>query len=76
MTMLSNAELVAEIGWSRKAIKSTLGITPLFMRPPFGDIGDYFYFPFTPVCFVIFTTVNFLFFFQMIAFVQSAWPWA
>ena len=44
MTSLTNAQIVAELGWTRKAIKSILGVTPLTMRPPFGDIGHYYYF--------------------------------
>ena len=42
MTTLTNEQIVAELGWTRKAIKSITGITPLLMRPPFGDIGHYF----------------------------------
>jgi hypothetical protein len=33
---------VAELGWTRKAIKSVIGVTPLTMRPPYGDIGIVF----------------------------------
>jgi hypothetical protein len=40
LTTLTNEQIVAELGWTRKAIKSILGITPLVMRPPFGDIDD------------------------------------
>ena len=43
MTSLTNAQIVAELGWTRKAIKSILGVTPLTMRPPFGDIGQSFF---------------------------------
>ena len=42
--MLTNEQIVAELGWTRKAIRSILGITPLVMRPPFGDIGQLFSF--------------------------------
>lgn len=38
LTTLSNEEIIAELGWSKKVIKDTLGITPNMMRPPFGDI--------------------------------------
>lgn len=38
LTTLSNDEIIAELGWSRKAIKDVLGVTPNMMRPPFGDI--------------------------------------
>ena len=39
LTSLNNEQVVAELGYTRKAIRSILGITPLTMRPPFGDIG-------------------------------------
>ena len=44
MTTLTNAQIVAELGWTRKAIKSILGVTPLTMRPPFGDMGQLLFF--------------------------------
>jgi len=40
LTGLSTEGVVAELGWSRKAIKAVLGVTPTIMRPPFGDIDD------------------------------------
>ncbi|KAJ6534641.1 carbohydrate esterase family 4 protein [Mycena vulgaris] len=40
LTSLSNAQIVAELGWTRKAIQSVLGVTPTTMRPPYGDIDD------------------------------------
>lgn len=40
LTTLSNAEIVAELGWSKKVIKDVLGVTPNTMRPPYGDIDD------------------------------------
>ncbi|KIK61685.1 carbohydrate esterase family 4 protein [Collybiopsis luxurians FD-317 M1] len=40
LTTLSNAQIVAELGWTRKAIKEVLGVTPTTMRPPYGDIDD------------------------------------
>eukprot|EP00914_Ancora_sagittata_P000850 GHVO01002263.1.p1 GENE.GHVO01002263.1~~GHVO01002263.1.p1 ORF type:complete len:302 (-),score=18.02 GHVO01002263.1:227-1132(-) len=40
LTTLTNAQIVAELGWTRKAIKQVLGVTPLTMRPPYGDIDD------------------------------------
>ena len=39
LTSLSNAQIVAELGWTRKAIKAVIGVTPVLMRPPRGDIG-------------------------------------
>jgi len=40
LTQLSNEEIIAELGWSKKVIKDVLGVTPNMMRPPFGDIDD------------------------------------
>ncbi|TFK39882.1 hypothetical protein BDQ12DRAFT_774314 [Crucibulum laeve] len=40
LTSLTTEQVVAELGWTRKAIKTVLGITPTTMRPPFGDIDD------------------------------------
>jgi len=40
LTTLSNAEIVAELGWTREIIKASTGVTPLQMRPPYGDIDD------------------------------------
>jgi peptidoglycan/xylan/chitin deacetylase (PgdA/CDA1 family) len=39
LTSLTNVEIVAELGWTRKAIKAVIGVTPTTMRPPYGDIG-------------------------------------
>lgn len=38
--MLTTEQVVAELGWTRKAIKAVLGVTPTLMRPPYGDIDD------------------------------------
>jgi len=40
LTTLSNEEIVAELGWSKKAIYEITGVTPKYMRPPYGDIDD------------------------------------
>ncbi|KAJ6581925.1 hypothetical protein B0H19DRAFT_929585 [Mycena capillaripes] len=40
LTTLTNAQIVAELGWTRKAIQTVLGVTPTTMRPPYGDIDD------------------------------------
>ena len=32
--------MVAELGYTRKAIQKILGVTPTTMRPPYGDIDD------------------------------------
>lgn len=37
---MTNAQIVAELGWTRRAIKTVLGVTPTTMRPPYGDIDD------------------------------------
>ena len=38
MTTLTNEEVIAELGWTKKIIKDVLGVTPNFWRPPYGDI--------------------------------------
>jgi peptidoglycan/xylan/chitin deacetylase (PgdA/CDA1 family) len=38
LTTQTNEQIIAELGWSKKVIKDVLGVTPNFMRPPFGDI--------------------------------------
>jgi Polysaccharide deacetylase len=38
LTTMTNQEIIAELGWSKKVIKDVLGVTPNMMRPPFGDI--------------------------------------
>ncbi|KAH7890773.1 carbohydrate esterase family 4 protein [Phlebopus sp. FC_14] len=40
LTMLTTEQVVAELGYTRKAIKQVLGVTPTMMRPPYGDIDD------------------------------------
>ncbi|KAL9713481.1 chitin deacetylase [Leucoagaricus gongylophorus] len=40
LTSLTTAQVVAELGWTRKAIKEVLDVTPTTMRPPYGDIDD------------------------------------
>ncbi|KAH7327702.1 hypothetical protein B0J17DRAFT_620401 [Rhizoctonia solani] len=40
LTTLSNEQIIAELGWTRKAIRDVTGVTPLTMRPPYGDIDD------------------------------------
>ncbi|KAG9083104.1 chitin deacetylase [Ceratobasidium sp. UAMH 11750] len=40
LTTLTNEQIVAELGWTRKAIHDVTGVTPLTMRPPYGDIDD------------------------------------
>lgn len=40
LTTQTNAQIVAELGWTRKAIKDVIGVSPNTMRPPYGDIDD------------------------------------
>ncbi|KAI9510516.1 chitin deacetylase [Russula earlei] len=40
LTSLTNEQIVAELGWTRKVIQTVLGVTPTTMRPPYGDIDD------------------------------------
>lgn len=40
LTNLTNEQIVAELGWTMKAIKDTIGVTPNTFRPPYGDIDD------------------------------------
>ncbi|KAK4052409.1 chitin deacetylase [Microbotryomycetes sp. JL201] len=40
LTTLSNEQIVAELGWTKKIIKDVTGVTPNTMRPPYGDIDD------------------------------------
>ncbi|GAA5806433.1 hypothetical protein HPULCUR_011967 [Helicostylum pulchrum] len=40
MTTLTNAEVVAELYWTLRAIKEATGITPRCWRPPQGDVDD------------------------------------
>jgi len=39
LTTLTNEQIVAELGFTREAIRQVLGVTPTTMRPPQGDIG-------------------------------------
>ncbi|KAI1314363.1 chitin deacetylase [Mortierella claussenii] len=38
MTSLTNEQVVAELKWTEKAIFDIIGVTPLYWRPPFGDV--------------------------------------
>ncbi|KAG9293258.1 hypothetical protein G9A89_010629 [Geosiphon pyriformis] len=40
LTTQTNAQIIAEIKWTEKAIKAAVGLTPKLMRPPYGDIDD------------------------------------
>ncbi|QRW02433.1 chitin deacetylase [Ceratobasidium sp. AG-Ba] len=40
LTTLTNEQIIAELGWTREAIKVITGVSPNTMRPPYGDIDD------------------------------------
>ncbi|KAJ3900580.1 hypothetical protein F5879DRAFT_907174 [Lentinula edodes] len=40
LTTLTNEQVIAELGWTKKVIKDVTGVTPNMMRPPYGDIDD------------------------------------
>ncbi|CAE7222300.1 unnamed protein product, partial [Rhizoctonia solani] len=40
LTTLTNEQIIAELGWTKKAIRDITGVTPNTMRPPYGDIDD------------------------------------
>jgi len=40
LTTQTNEEIIAEFAWSKKVIKDVLGVTPIYIRPPYGDIDD------------------------------------
>ncbi|KZT58249.1 carbohydrate esterase family 4 protein [Calocera cornea HHB12733] len=40
LTTLSTEQIVAELGWTREAMRFILGVSPNCMRPPYGDIDD------------------------------------
>jgi peptidoglycan/xylan/chitin deacetylase (PgdA/CDA1 family) len=40
LTTQTTEEIVAEFAWSMEVIKTVIGVTPIYMRPPYGDIDD------------------------------------
>jgi len=40
LTSLSNEQVIAELKWTMKAVKDVLGVTPRYMRPPYGDTDN------------------------------------
>ncbi|KAK3825245.1 MAG: hypothetical protein J3Q66DRAFT_327297 [Benniella sp.] len=40
MTSLTNQEIIADLKWAEKAIYETIGVTPLYWSPPFGDVDN------------------------------------
>ncbi|KAF8579229.1 carbohydrate esterase family 4 protein [Ramaria rubella] len=41
LTMLSKKEIISELGYTWEIIKDVIGVTPKYMRPPYGDIDDW-----------------------------------
>lgn len=40
LTQLTNEQIILELGWTKEVIRQATGVTPLTMRPPYGDIDD------------------------------------
>ncbi|CAI2175491.1 1349_t:CDS:2, partial [Funneliformis geosporum] len=40
LTSLPNEAIVAELKWTLKIIKDVIGVTPVYMRPPYGDTDN------------------------------------
>ncbi|KAI8995410.1 hypothetical protein BD414DRAFT_409519 [Trametes punicea] len=40
LTTLTNEQVIAELGWSKKIIKDVTGVTPRMWRPPYGDVDN------------------------------------
>jgi len=40
LTSMTNRQIVAELGYTKKIIHQVTGVTPTTMRPPYGDIDD------------------------------------
>lgn len=40
LTTQTNEAIVAEMQWTAAAIKAAVGLTPTYMRPPYGDFDD------------------------------------
>lgn len=40
LTEMTNDQIIAELGWSKKVIKDIIGVTPNTFRPPQGDMDD------------------------------------
>ncbi|KAJ1564012.1 chitin deacetylase [Nowakowskiella sp. JEL0078] len=40
MTNLTNRQIVAELKYTERIIYDTIGVLPIYFRPPFGDIDD------------------------------------
>jgi peptidoglycan/xylan/chitin deacetylase (PgdA/CDA1 family) len=71
LTTLTTDQIIAELGWARKAIKDVIGVTPNTMRPPYGDIECVFTCPMYALCFALLTIDNIV-----TASALFPWPWA
>lgn len=40
VTGLSNEQIVAELKWTEKAIFDVIGVSPIYWRPPYGDVDS------------------------------------
>ncbi|CAG8562198.1 8705_t:CDS:2, partial [Paraglomus occultum] len=40
LTTLTNNQIIAELKWTETIIKTVAGVTPIYMRPPYGDVDD------------------------------------
>ncbi|KAI9323535.1 hypothetical protein BX666DRAFT_1887876 [Dichotomocladium elegans] len=40
LTTLTNEQIVAELKWTEQAIKEVIGVSPVLVRPPQGDMDD------------------------------------
>ncbi|KAF9959591.1 chitin deacetylase [Mortierella alpina] len=40
VTSLSNVQIVAELKWTEKAIFDIIGVSPIYWRPPYGDVDN------------------------------------
>ncbi|CAG8709623.1 17314_t:CDS:2, partial [Dentiscutata erythropus] len=40
LTTQSNEQVISELQWTAAAIKAAIGVTPKYMRPPYGDYDD------------------------------------
>ncbi|PKY56797.1 glycoside hydrolase/deacetylase [Rhizophagus irregularis] len=40
LTSQSNEQIIAEFKWTEAAIKQAVGLTPKYVRPPYGDVDD------------------------------------
>lgn len=70
LTTLTNEQIIAELGWTKKIMKDVTGVTPNMMRPPFGDIEYVF-----DTIFVVVAKVDALCHLLVTGFVTSRLRW-